>query len=158
MDVLPFSIPDPDDLDAMTDYSSAIAAFVGTHDMPLFAPIWDNQYAHILHELNLVSGSEKTTLERSIHRQNRVITRLIGEQVASSEPVRALKLLGQKLKNYKPGLYFTLLDDLLGEVMPINIPGTIDEYPNWRRKHTVLIEDLVPLDLDCSYATALKSN
>ena len=26
------------------------------------------------------------------------------------------------------------LDDILGEVEPINIPGTIAEYPNWRRR------------------------
>jgi 4-alpha-glucanotransferase len=34
------------------------------------------------------------------------------------------------------------LDDILGEREQINIPGTVDEHPNWRRKLPVLLEDL----------------
>jgi 4-alpha-glucanotransferase len=26
------------------------------------------------------------------------------------------------------------LEDIIGETTPVNIPGTNDEYPNWRRK------------------------
>jgi 4-alpha-glucanotransferase len=34
------------------------------------------------------------------------------------------------------------LEDILGEVEQINIPGTVDQHPNWRRKIPVLLEDL----------------
>ena len=34
------------------------------------------------------------------------------------------------------------LDDILGEREQINIPGTVDEHPNWRRKLPVALEDL----------------
>ena len=34
------------------------------------------------------------------------------------------------------------LDDLLGEEQAQNLPGTIDEYPNWRRRHRVAVQDL----------------
>jgi len=32
------------------------------------------------------------------------------------------------------------LDDLLGELDQVNVPGTFDEYPNWRRKSGVALE------------------
>gem|GEM_PF-4823515 len=34
------------------------------------------------------------------------------------------------------------LDDLLGELYPVNLPGTDDEYPNWRRKYNCLISNI----------------
>jgi 4-alpha-glucanotransferase len=35
------------------------------------------------------------------------------------------------------------LDDLIGEIEPVNIPGTHREYPNWRRKLALPIEEIV---------------
>jgi 4-alpha-glucanotransferase len=34
------------------------------------------------------------------------------------------------------------IDDILGECEQINIPGTVDEHPNWRRKLRVTLEDM----------------
>jgi 4-alpha-glucanotransferase len=34
------------------------------------------------------------------------------------------------------------LDDILGVVEQVNIPGTVDQHPNWRRKLPVDVEDL----------------
>jgi len=34
------------------------------------------------------------------------------------------------------------LDDVMGVLDQVNIPGTIDEHPNWRRKLPVMLEDL----------------
>jgi 4-alpha-glucanotransferase len=34
------------------------------------------------------------------------------------------------------------LDDIMGEREQINIPGTVDEHPNWRRKLPLALEDL----------------
>jgi 4-alpha-glucanotransferase len=35
------------------------------------------------------------------------------------------------------------LDDLLDEADPVNVPATSTEHPNWRRKYSVAIEDLI---------------
>ncbi|NBR30281.1 MAG: hypothetical protein EBT83_18020 [Betaproteobacteria bacterium] len=35
------------------------------------------------------------------------------------------------------------LDDLLGETEPVNIPGTYREYPNWQRKLSLPVEEIV---------------
>jgi 4-alpha-glucanotransferase len=34
------------------------------------------------------------------------------------------------------------LDDALGAIEQANVPGTMDEHPNWRRKMAVTIEEL----------------
>jgi 4-alpha-glucanotransferase len=40
------------------------------------------------------------------------------------------------------GLVLIQLDDALGELDQANVPGTDVEYPNWRRKSSVAVEDL----------------
>jgi len=34
------------------------------------------------------------------------------------------------------------IEDLLGETLPVNVPGTDREYPNWQRKVSADIEDM----------------
>ena len=38
------------------------------------------------------------------------------------------------------------LDDMTGEVDPVNVPGTFDEHPNWRRKNQKTLADLASDD------------
>jgi 4-alpha-glucanotransferase len=40
-------------------------------------------------------------------------------------------------------LLLVSLEDLLGEVEQVNLPGTIDEHPNWRRRLRVPLEELL---------------
>jgi 4-alpha-glucanotransferase len=35
------------------------------------------------------------------------------------------------------------LEDALGVVEQVNLPGTIDEHPNWRRRLAVPLEELL---------------
>jgi 4-alpha-glucanotransferase len=34
------------------------------------------------------------------------------------------------------------IEDLLGETLPVNVPGTDRQYPNWQRRVSVDVEDL----------------
>ena len=34
------------------------------------------------------------------------------------------------------------LDDVIGEVTQMNLPGTVDAYPNWSRKLSLSLEEL----------------
>jgi 4-alpha-glucanotransferase len=44
------------------------------------------------------------------------------------------------------------IEDLLGMVDPVNVPGTDREYPNWQRKLTMDVEDMATRsDLDASF-------
>ena len=46
------------------------------------------------------------------------------------------------LANSPARLVLVQLDDVLGEVDQINLPGTFVEYPNWRRKNTRTVEEI----------------
>jgi 4-alpha-glucanotransferase len=46
------------------------------------------------------------------------------------------------LARTKSRLLAVSLEDLLGVVDQPNIPGTIDEHPNWRRRLPVPIEEM----------------
>jgi 4-alpha-glucanotransferase len=39
-------------------------------------------------------------------------------------------------------LFVAQMEDLVGSIDQVNIPGTIDEHPNWRRKLPLDIEEL----------------
>ena len=41
-----------------------------------------------------------------------------------------------------PRLVMVQFEDLLPEAQQVNLPGTYDEHPNWRRRLPVLLEDL----------------
>lgn len=47
-----------------------------------------------------------------------------------------------RLARSNAGLVAVQLDDVLGTTEAQNLPGTIDEHPNWRRKYAVSVEDL----------------
>ena len=37
------------------------------------------------------------------------------------------------------------LHDITGEDAPVNVPGTVDQYPNWRRKLSAALETIAAL-------------
>jgi 4-alpha-glucanotransferase len=49
------------------------------------------------------------------------------------------------------------LDDACGELDQVNVPGTIDEYPNWRRKNSVAVEALALDERIANLAAELNS-
>jgi 4-alpha-glucanotransferase len=50
------------------------------------------------------------------------------------------------------------LDDLLGMTDPVNVPGTDREYPNWRRKLPVELEELTTrADLTAAFADMARA-
>lgn len=99
----------------------AVAA-VGTHDLPTIAGIWTrSEPEHRLHHL----------------RQKLVdLTRLPD----SADPVDVAVAAYRHLAHGKPRIVLVSMEDALGVHERPNVPGTIDEFPNWRLA--------LPLDLE----------
>ena len=53
-------------------------------------------------------------------------------------------------------LFVLAIEDLTGDPEQVNIPGTIDEHPNWRRKITCDIEELPEQPFFKAITTALR--
>ena len=49
------------------------------------------------------------------------------------------------------------LDDVIGEAMQMNLPGTVDAYPNWSRKLSLSLEELQRDERVQSLAAAVRA-
>jgi 4-alpha-glucanotransferase len=54
-------------------------------------------------------------------------------------------------------LFAARLEDMVGEREPVNLPSTVDEYPNWRRKLSLPLEDLPGTELFNAICGALRA-
>ena len=45
---------------------------------------------------------------------------------------------------------------MVGESEPVNLPSTVDEYPNWRRKLSLPLEGLPGMELFDAICAALR--
>jgi (1->4)-alpha-D-glucan 1-alpha-D-glucosylmutase len=82
------------------------------------------------------SGDLDPTAVEGLHRR---IDRRDGDPAAYLELTAAAYRF---LAGSPAGLVLIQLDDALGELDQANVPGTDVEYPNWRRKSSVAVEDL----------------
>jgi glycogen operon protein len=96
-------------------YPRQSVAMFGTHDLPPFEGWWKSH-----------AGDA----------ENRAMTAVLdldargaGDPVSRSAAVHGF--LGQSSSVFALAQY----DDLAGETIPVNVPGTVAEHPNWRRRN-----------------------
>jgi 4-alpha-glucanotransferase len=110
-------------------------ASLNTHDTPTFAGYWTG--ADI--DLRLQLGHIDRTLAKA-ERAGRGRLRVAVRKDLSSRGLRAkgardigVLLMRLQARSDAP-ITLVNLEDLWGETRPQNVPGTLDEYPNWRRR------------------------
>ena len=80
-----------------------------------------------------------------------------GEAEAPPELPQSLAVALHRLVARTPSRLFAVpAEDLTGSVEQVNVPGTVDEHPNWRRKLAADIEDLPGLPLFRALVAALQ--
>ena len=134
------------------EFTARALATVTTHDMPTLRSYWEGRDIELRRRLNLYPSSE-----------------IAGDVVREREQDRGLLLGALQEQGLKPAhpqtpfdpftpelaqalhLYLARsatrlaavqIEDLLGMIDPVNVPGTNQEYPNWQRKVTADIEDI----------------
>ncbi|KAF0117573.1 MAG: malQ [Rhodospirillaceae bacterium] len=128
-------------------YPPLALATASTHDLPTVAGHWQGSDVTLKQRLDLVSADqpaealeESRDADRWFLRAALIDQGLVGEDfpIDAALNQEQLETLVLAVHRYlaKSTSHFMLvnLDDLLLETTQLNLPGTVDEYPNWRRK------------------------
>jgi 4-alpha-glucanotransferase len=130
------------------DWSADSAAMTSTHDLPTVAGWWHGHDIETRQELGLVADltaetdtrqTDRKTLWRSFVRADAVS----GAMPAPSEPRRAVDAAIQYVAQTPSQLALLPLEDALALEEQPNVPGTINEHPNWRRRYPGNADELL---------------
>ena len=137
-------------------YPRRALATVTTHDLPTIRAYWESRDIELREALHLYPTDESRAQVRAEREADRaaLLGALAEAGVSESAPATVAA-------PYAPGLAAAMhrflarsgaalvavqLEDLVGVVEPANVPGTHREYPNWRRKLPLPIEELLERD------------
>ena len=139
------------------DYPESALAAVSTHDLPPLAGFWAMEDIVLRKELGLIATEEQfhQALAGRIREKRRMIDRLyqlgflsLEERLtlqAQEKPVLTDEIHRAVLSfilNSRAKLAILTQEDLFGEKKQLNLPGTVDSYPNWSRKMRYTLEEL----------------
>ncbi len=118
------------------DYPSKAVACVATHDLPTLAGWWNGAdftergaIGHMTRE-----DADRAALDREA--EKRLFAEAVGVEVGDGEAVsRAVIDAAHRFVAETPCmLAVAQAEDLVGETVAVNLPGTSHERPNWQRK------------------------
>ncbi|MFB0872340.1 MULTISPECIES: 4-alpha-glucanotransferase [unclassified Sphingobium] len=141
MAVLPFSRDRKGDFLPANAYPASAVAMSGTHDTATIAGWWTGR--DLDWNAALDRGGD-TPAKRSEDRA--ALWRVIGKgapQPADDDPAPVVDAALAFLAITPCPLAIVPMEDLLGLVEQPNLPGTVDEHPNWRRRLPAPIDELL---------------
>jgi 4-alpha-glucanotransferase len=139
------------------EYRPATLASFGTHDTPTLRGWWSGWDIDRRHDITNGLGGNDAAARAADHEaraaERRGLARLLQDEGLAPEgfdpaaPPAELDdgvaaALHRLLARAGSVLVAVQLDDALGRVEQQNLPGTIDEHPNWRRRYAVAVDAL----------------
>ncbi|WP_285606480.1 4-alpha-glucanotransferase [Actinokineospora globicatena] len=125
-------------------YPKQAAASISTHDLPTATGFLAGEHVRVRTELGLLKDPEA---EREIAAAERadVLRVLADEHLVGPDPTVAETVLAlhRFIAKTPCALVFAAPHDLVGELRQPNLPGTVDQYPNWRLPLPVTVDELV---------------
>lgn len=117
----PFTDPADWDPDAM--------ASISTHDLPTVAGWLAAEHVRVRAELGLLDRGAEAESRAAADEREALFELVAREGIPDGDPVVALHTLLAKAASR---LVLTSPADVAGQVRQPNLPGTVDQYPNWR--------------------------
>lgn len=124
-----------------------------THDMPTLRGFWEGRDIELRRRLQLYPNVEiANDVEREREHDRAALLAALREEGlaagaagSSAQPftLEFAHALHLYLARSKTALVALQIEDLLGMTDPVNVPGTHHEYPNWQRKLSADLEDMV---------------
>ncbi|MEC3909195.1 4-alpha-glucanotransferase [Sphingobium sp. CR2-8] len=144
MAVLPFQRDDAGAFLPAADYSGTAVAMSATHDTPTLAGWWTGRD---LAWVRLLDRGDADEAERALERE--ALWRVIGgtdPMPPPDDPAPVIDRALAFLAGSNAPLLIVPMEDLVGLTEQPNLPGTIDEHPNWRRRLPAPIRTLLARD------------
>jgi 4-alpha-glucanotransferase len=113
-------------------------ASISTHDLPTAAGFLRGEHVRVQAELGLLADPDAAA--RAAERERAELLAVLAEHgLTDEDPVVALHKL---LATAASALLLISPQDALGDVRQPNLPGTVDQYPNWRIPLPVPVDKL----------------
>jgi 4-alpha-glucanotransferase len=121
------------------DYDADAMAMTTTHDLPTAAGWWSGAdialRSSVAGETPSESAEEERAKERSaLWRAFEQAGAAEGEPPSPDQPSEAVDAAVRFIAKTPSRLVLLPLEDVLGQVDQPNLPGTLNEHPNWRRR------------------------
>jgi 4-alpha-glucanotransferase len=144
--VVQYELNPQEDKPPINDPDPHTVATVNTHDMPPFAAFWQGKDLDELHALGLFDESDiaaeherRQTIRAELIKFLRNAGHLGPDEESEEEVLAAvLRYLAASPSQH----VLVTLEDLWLENQRQNMPGTVDEHPNWRSKMHYSLEEI----------------
>lgn len=148
------------------DWPRQALACLSTHDLPPLLGWWQGDDVALQQKFGFMDETlAESELTRRSDDQRRLVATLIQEGLLDADSGRAVSeaamtatagealavALHRHLARTPSRLFAARLEDLVGERLAVNVPGTSDEHPNWQRRLRLTLEELP----DCGLAQAI---
>jgi len=120
--------------------TGSVASFA-THDTATFAGWWTGADIAERVALGLLDASSAEEVLRHRAQERHALLVALGRG-DDDEPDEVLAALHEHLADSDAGLVMVQLDDLLGETIAVNVPGTTTQRANWSRLAPLSLEEL----------------
>jgi 4-alpha-glucanotransferase len=134
------------------EFERRALAAATTHDMPTLRSYWEGRDIELRRRLSLYPSAEieNQIVGERAHDREMLLAALREQGLSPAHPSTPFEPFTEQLAHAlhlylarSPTILVALqLEDLLGVIDPVNVPGTDSEYPNWQRKLTANIEDM----------------
>ncbi|MFU8862340.1 MAG: 4-alpha-glucanotransferase [Rhodobacterales bacterium] len=140
------------------DYPREALACLSTHDLPTFRGWWRGDDIALRKRFGFIAekGARKQNKERKAERADLLadlqkagmLTKAEAQTINANEaPPALITAVHGHLATAPSRLFAVRLEDLAAELNPVNIPATVDEYPNWRSKLGLQLDQLTQTEL-----------
>ncbi len=117
-------------------YPAKAVACVSTHDLPTLAGWWDGADIAERHKLGSMTDevADRAAQDRQVEKAALVEALHLPRQDLGGELALVLDGVHRFVAATPSVLAVAQIDDLVGETVSVNLPGTDRERPNWRRR------------------------
>lgn len=143
---------DGDRLKPPARYDRQCLIMTGSHDMPTMSAVWTGKDLILMRDLNLISDERYEREHRARIEERRMYLEAFtaqglyvdwqGAGYFDTVPEWFMPHLYEYLARSNSMLILVRLEDVLMQTNQVNIPGTHFEYPNWRFKLPVSLDEL----------------